>query len=304
MSVLSIIIPIYNIEKDLRRCLDSLLRQTSPSYEVLLIDDGSTDESGCVCDEYAAKNSRFVVYHQENAGVSAARNKGIELASGDLIGFIDPDDWVSNHYVETAIRESGNADVLCFSSAWHFEDGATRQYGLEAVHVTTRNELETHLLHLRNNQFGRNLLGFNWNKVFRREIVEKYSLRFVEGLDISEDEVFTLSYCLRAKSLRIITDTLYHYVRKTNGLTFKHKRPETIFLLSNALSPLVCLMETMTMKDYYNYWIRELLLSSAEIASPKESIKYYWKAFVYGYKNDVKHATRREIRTIANRILK
>ncbi|GMO37902.1 MAG: hypothetical protein Ta2B_17610 [Termitinemataceae bacterium] len=94
MPVISVIIPVYNVEHYLRRCLDSVLAQTFTDFECILIDDGSPDKSPAICDEYAKKDSRFVVIHQANAGVSAARNAGLDIAQGEWITFVDSDDWI------------------------------------------------------------------------------------------------------------------------------------------------------------------------------------------------------------------
>ncbi|HJA50079.1 MAG TPA: glycosyltransferase, partial [Candidatus Fusicatenibacter intestinipullorum] len=92
---ISVIIPVYNVEKYLKRCLDSVINQTYKNLEIILIDDGSTDNSGKICDEYAQKDERIIVIHKENGGVSSARNKGLDICIGDYISFIDSDDWIN-----------------------------------------------------------------------------------------------------------------------------------------------------------------------------------------------------------------
>ena len=92
--LISIIVPVYNVEDYIRPCLDSILAQTYTNFEAILVDDGSKDGSGSVCDEYAEKDSRFIVVHKENGGVSSARNKGLEIAKGEYIAFVDSDDWI------------------------------------------------------------------------------------------------------------------------------------------------------------------------------------------------------------------
>ena len=114
--LLSIIIPVYNKREELTRCLDSLVAQTCPMFEALLIDDGSTDGSGTICDAYSERDSRFIVFHQANAGVSAARNMGLKHMQGDLVGFIDPDDYVTPDYVETICENMGGGGALTCSA--------------------------------------------------------------------------------------------------------------------------------------------------------------------------------------------
>ena len=109
--LISIIIPVYNVEKYLRKCLDSIINQTYKKLEIILIDDGSTDNSGKICEEYAKKDDRIIVIHKENAGVSSARNRGIELANGKYIGFIDSDDWIEENMYETLYQNLLQFDV-------------------------------------------------------------------------------------------------------------------------------------------------------------------------------------------------
>ena len=104
MPKVSIIVPVYNVEPYLRQCLDSILAQTFTDWECILVDDGSKDGSGAICDEYAEKDSRFRVVHQENKGSSAARNEGLSLSKGIYLSFIDSDDWVENNYLERLLE--------------------------------------------------------------------------------------------------------------------------------------------------------------------------------------------------------
>ncbi len=101
---ISVIVPVYNVERYLHRCIDSILAQTLKEFELILIDDGTPDRSGAICDEYAARDNRISVIHQANAGVSAARNAGLEVAEGTWATFIDSDDWVAPEYLETIYK--------------------------------------------------------------------------------------------------------------------------------------------------------------------------------------------------------
>ena len=125
---ISIIIPVYKVEKYLSRCLDSIMNQTFTNWECLLIDDGSPDNSGKICDEYAEKNHRFRVFHQQNAGVSAARNKGLDEAKGEWIGFVDSDDWIDNEMYNFMYNNAKmyNADVVCCGIDF-FKNGKKRK---------------------------------------------------------------------------------------------------------------------------------------------------------------------------------
>ena len=111
MPELSIIVPVYKVEPYLRRCIDSILAQTFRDFELILIDDGSPDNCGAICDEYAAKDSRIIVIHQKNQGVSAARNAGLDIAKGTYLGFVDSDDWIEPEMYETMIATAKEKQV-------------------------------------------------------------------------------------------------------------------------------------------------------------------------------------------------
>ena len=123
--LISLVIPVYNVEKYLDKCMESVLAQTYDNYEVILVDDGSTDNSGKMCDEYAERDSRVTVYHQKNSGVSVARNVGIENAKGEFISFIDSDDWVDESYLEKLVNAQikYNADLTICEYTNVYADG-------------------------------------------------------------------------------------------------------------------------------------------------------------------------------------
>ena len=117
----SIIIPVYNVEQYLRDCLDSVLNQTFSDWEAICVNDGSTDESSVILDEYAAKDSRFKMISQNNAGTAAARNTGLKVANGDYIFFLDSDDWIEDYALQILADSVNDEDVLCFSGKRYFE---------------------------------------------------------------------------------------------------------------------------------------------------------------------------------------
>lgn len=214
---ISIIVPVYNSEKFLGSCLDSILSQSFRDFELILVDDGSRDSSPRICDDYAQKDSRVKVIHKENGGVSAARNDGLDIAKGEYITFIDSDDWVEREYLET-LSNYRNYDIVFFSHRIIYEDGYTSEFKFEAKEGDRQNIWEI-VASLRKNTVGSNFYGYTWNKMFRRDIIEKYKIRFIEGLRISEDEVYTLDYCTHAKSIKVLPLCLYNYRVLGTGLT-------------------------------------------------------------------------------------
>lgn len=186
---LSILIPVYNTGEYLRACLDSVLAQTLEEWELILIDDGSRDSSGAICDEYAAKDDRVRVVHKENEGVSVARNLGLSLAQGEYVGFVDSDDRVEPEMFEAlyaAARQSG-ADIAMCDAVTVYGDGRTEVDTIPQLPSSGWNAKErwTPDLLMR-------IAGVVWRCIYRRELLERHRIRFPEGLRFSEDRIFNL----------------------------------------------------------------------------------------------------------------
>jgi Glycosyltransferases involved in cell wall biogenesis len=215
--MISVIIPVYNVEKWLRRCVDSLLAQTYADFEFLLIDDGSTDHSGAICNEYAEKDSRVRVLHKQNGGVSSARNLGLENVRGEWIAFCDADDFVTPYYLENLCKAADTDDVdLVFNYAIVDCNGKAKKesYPEKDVRVNEISEL-----------FLQNDLIWHtstWSKLFKHSIIEKYNLRYIEDVHIGEDALFLFSYILNCRRLKVICTCDYHYIiRNTESLTHR-----------------------------------------------------------------------------------
>ena len=128
---ISIIVPVYNVEQYLENCINSVLNQSFRNFQLILVDDGSKDSSGEICDRFVLKDSRVKVIHKPNAGVSAARNAGIDIATGQFICFIDSDDWIESEYLQKIVDEIYDFDILFFGSVWHYEDGCSRSLSFQ-----------------------------------------------------------------------------------------------------------------------------------------------------------------------------
>ena len=215
---MSIIVPVYNAAPYLPMTLKSLLAQKEEDVEIIIIDDGSTDISAQICKQYADADSRIKLVHKKNGGVSSARNRGIELAQGELITFVDADDWVDSDYCSTILREMQDSDMLAFDACMHRSDSIERvslnNYGFFHDEDSLENALSE--IHYPNNR-----LGWPWNKAFRRTIIQKARATFPEDLSLFEDEVFVLRYCAQVNSIRIIPQALYNYRITESSLTFQ-----------------------------------------------------------------------------------
>jgi len=205
--LISIIIPIYNVEKYLPACLDSVLAQTYQNLEIILVDDGSPDGSGAICDAYAASDARIRVIHQKNGGVSSARNTGLDAASGAFIGFVDPDDYIEPGMYEVLYNQlqASGADIVQCGYVWE-EDGK------EDVFFHHSGEIQLHdgLYCIQELLTVEKPWWAVWNKLYRSKLLQE--LRFCTGLRVGEDILFTFQIFLQINQLVSVKRPLYHYV--------------------------------------------------------------------------------------------
>ena len=212
MPKISVIVPIYNTEQYLPRCIDSIRAQTFTDFELLLIDDGSKDNSGTICDEYAAKDSRVRVFHKENGGVSSARNLGLENAQGEWIAFVDSDDWVEDDYIKCLIDKTNESFTI--SSYIYEKNGEVFYEKINDTLITISPETLTDILMS-------GILTTPYGKLYKREILERESIRFNNRLTSCEDTLFVWSYLLYVDKIRAINRFTYHYCITGNGLSNK-----------------------------------------------------------------------------------
>lgn len=213
----SVVIPVYQAKTYLARCVDSWLGQTEHNLELILVDDGSTDGSGELCDELSGKDQRIRVIHQKNAGVSAARNAGIHEACGEFLLFTDSDDYVAPDYLERMSRcqmETDSDLVLC--GFHHLYDGAdiwkvpgkTCSYRME--------EFSEVFLDL----YEKSYLNMPWNKLFRRELVGSFD----SSLSLGEDLLFNLEYLRRCRRVSVLAEPLCYYIQEESRVTLSSRK--------------------------------------------------------------------------------
>lgn len=214
----SVIIPIYNVELYLERCLRSVLSQTYNNFELILVDDGSTDCSGSICDRYALIDKRIKVIHQNNSGVCAARNKGLDNCSGDYVYFVDSDDVVEKDGLEVLMSYmSDTVDMVIggYNVCSKEGDFVSRQVKTCEVKLSPSDAIFAMIEPKKMNV----TLGMLWINLFRREIINNNNLRFDESLYLYEDNVFSIQYlCHCSKSVMYTSRPVYHYYnyRKDN----------------------------------------------------------------------------------------
>lgn len=209
--LVSVIVPVYNAEKYLNRCVDSILSQTMTDFELLLIDDGSKDDSGRICDEYSEKDARVRVFHKPNGGVSSARNLGLDNAEGKWITFCDADDvvlpsWLSN-FIDNACDSVDYVVQGFLTDKTMFESDDIEFTNRRKFSFSFEGTMEDGLLLMSKNT----MLGYVWCKLFRYSIIKQFGVSFNEAYNYQEDIIFNLSYLQHCKKIKSIDDAGYCY---------------------------------------------------------------------------------------------
>jgi len=224
MPKLSIIVPVYNVQNDIKRCIDSILRQEFKDYELLLIDDGSTDQSGVICDEYSSLDKRITVYHKKNGGQSSARNIGLNKAKGDYITFVDSDDLIKDYKTYSLLvdylERNTDIDIIQYPHQ-QVENSHIIKTKICPPQLITSIE-EFFLLLDWSNLLGEKgvITGLVWDKIFRKNCIG--STRFDEDM-IYEDTHFLLKVFERAKQIYISDKGMYWYFQRPNSTTTTKK---------------------------------------------------------------------------------
>lgn len=212
--MVSVIVPVYNAEQTLRRCVSSILDQQYTDLELLLVNDGSTDASGEICDEFAARDARVTVLHQKNAGVSTARNHALEQAQGTYLQFLDSDDWITPDATRSLVRaaEAHRCDLVIADFYRVVGERLSRKGDIDEDGLLTREEYAAYMMENPADFY----YGVLWNKLYRRELVERYHLRMDPEISWCEDFLFNLEYIRRAERFYALSVPIYYYV-KTKG---------------------------------------------------------------------------------------
>lgn len=230
MTKLSVILPVYNVEKYLPRCLDSLLNQTLKDLEIICVNDGSTDNSLNVLNEYASKDNRLVIINQKNNGPGNARNSGLDIAKGEYIGFVDPDDWVEinafEELYETAkkfdakvllfnFKAVSDINTVCHSQTDYFKEKLG--YDLDETHYFTRFTLKEHFID--------KIWSGIWDKIYSREFLQKFNIRFPESYS-GEDWMFNLKVYYYSDKIYYLNKYLYYYYQRRTSLVYSYFDPK------------------------------------------------------------------------------
>lgn len=268
--MISVIVPVYNVEKYLQRCIDSIINQTYKDIEIILVDDGSTDKSGEICDDYAKSDARIKVIHKSNRGVSSARNEGLYTAKGKYIMFCDSDDYVDKNWCKI-LFDTINNNPYSFITSNYQNVGNNLQVQCEDKYIN----FETNYYQL----FKDGVSPFVWNKIFDVNILKQYEILFNEELEHGEDIVFTLEYLKHCEKCIFIKEVLYSYVYNEQSLARKYTY-DSLYHVLNAFYWRVPFIDNCYLEEYcdgylYNFYYRfEIIFDKRNKMSFLQKMRY------------------------------
>lgn len=223
----SIIVPVYNAEPFLDNCIRSILQQTCPDFELILINDGSTDQSGAICKCYQAEDARIVYLEQENAGVSRARNRGIDAARGEFITMVDADDWVEPQFLERLLwaQAQYQADLtVCELEDIRIDDCGKRESDFGSETYLEGAEILEQVCPIIVWKNGRVFWGGACCKLYRKELLDRHHIRYQESLKIAEDQIFNLSYAVHCEKFFYLPESLYNRLLHDGSATCRFRK--------------------------------------------------------------------------------
>lgn len=252
----SVIIPVYKVEKELDRCIQSVMQQTYQNLEIILVDDGSPDQCPQMCDTYQKKDTRIKVIHKKNGGLSSARNAALDIASGEYIAFVDSDDWIALDFIETLVHnaEKENADISIIGFRMVWDDGRERCYGNDEEYYVYHTEEAIRELLIQ-----RRFFCMVCQKLYKRSVFS--AVRFPEGKPY-EDVAISLPTFLRAKIVVFSGKQKYFYFQRAESIANSMFDPQTLFYLE-------CCQEIIRFSDMHSgiydqeahtFYLRALLL--------------------------------------------
>lgn len=277
-SLISIIIPVYNVALYLRQCIESIIIQEG-NIEVILVDDGSLDESPLICDEYAQKDNRINVIHKQNGGVSSARNAGLDVAQGEWIWFVDGDDYIAENVLERIcheIQEHPHADLIQMGMNYLYDDHRIIPQRTKSINNLGKNEfLLQHITY------------HNHRLLFNREIIEMHHLRFTKGLKVAEDQEFQLKYMMVCNTPIQIPVSAYIYRQREGSATHDSDTSNRI------------VYDTFTVLENLNRFINEKQISAEEWLHNR--IQIMTRSLLYA-SSQIHNLNKREIKIKLNKL--
>ncbi|MFI3327172.1 MAG: glycosyltransferase [Clostridia bacterium] len=300
-DLISIIVPVYKVEKYLDNCIQSIVDQTYTNLEIILIDDGSPDNCPQMCDDWAKKDYRIKVIHKENGGVSLARNVGLNIASGEYIGFVDSDDWLEPNMYQNMLQSMINNSVGMVECGYYVEGNGKNQKKSNIEYIskvyTGQEVIDIIVSHSKKFEW------FLWCKLFKKSLIK--NIRFQNDIKIFEDMLFCLEYLKNAKSVCLIEDKYYHYVRNTDSALYNFKQSH---ITANYAVEKILELDLNLTKDSIDYF--KLIAvgrasvyvtsSYAHLKNDEENIEYA-RQIIKKYYSDIKKNKSRSLNSPTHR---
>ena len=245
MATVSIIVPIYNVEAELRKCVSSILAQTYKDIEVILVDDGSPDNCSAICDEFASKDDRIVVIHKQNEGLVNARKSGLEKSTGRFISYVDGDDWIEEDFIQNLVdcQKKYNVDIVAAGFAKDIGDDSERFTNIIASGFYDKKKMIAEVyprMICAGPYFYFGVCSYVWNKLFKKELLYDCQMAVDPRISIGEDTAVVFPVLLKANTLYISENNSYHYYQKAYSMLKSvdslEKEKEKVARLSNYLT--------------------------------------------------------------------
>ena len=223
MATVSIIVPIYNVEAELRKCVSSILAQTYRDIEVILVDDGSPDNCSAICDEFASKDDRVVVIHKENGGLVNARKSGLEKSTGRFISYVDGDDWIEEDFIQNLVdcQQKYNVDIVAAGFAKDIGDDSERFTNVIPSGFYDKKRMIAEVyprMICAGPYFYFGICSYVWNKLFKKELLYDCQMAVDPRISIGEDTAVVFPVLLKASTLYISDNNSYHYYQKAYSM--------------------------------------------------------------------------------------
>lgn len=293
MCKISIIIPVYNVEKYIKKCLNSIKHQTYKDFEVILVDDGSTDNSGKICDEYSKNDIRFKTYHIKNGGPSKARNYGLDRVTGDYVTFVDSDDWLDSYVIDKILNYvENNPDLILYNIRYHYKAVIKEVKLFENIENQNINvkKLRNYLL-TPQKYTDKSTLALTGSvcKVYKREIISK--ARYINNLNYAEDLCFFCQVLKNIKTILYIRDVFYNYNVRTDSISHSWKEDyvkENLHVLNWLLDlyrdeVIFDVLNELCFENYCNVSSKLIVVKGLSSKKKKQILQLYLSNIKYNY---------------------
>lgn len=260
MKKVSIIVPVYNVEKYISECITSLIEQTYENIEIIIINDGSTDKSKEICQELKEKDERIIFITKHNSGVSDTRNIGISKSTGDYIVFVDSDDYIDKHYIEEMVKGMKEEEFIDMAVCNYVE--LYKNVLLHGGSNLTDNLIITNKEAINDIYKLKSFGGYLWNKIFKNDIIRKYNIRFNKEIHMCEDMLFLLTYLSECNHIKRIPKELYFYrMRKSSMIWNKDEiKYKTLYNAYNQMYKII--YKNDVKMDYFYYMVLNSIFSN------------------------------------------